>query len=100
MDELNGKQRRWLRGRAHDLRPVVQLGAKGLTEPILAAVDEALEAHELIKVKLVGDRDEREVAAAELADRTGAEAVVLTGRVAVLYRRHPEPQKRRVHPPR
>jgi RNA-binding protein len=100
MDELNGKQRRWLRGRAHALRPVVQLGDKGLTEPVLSAVDEALEAHELIKVRLVGEREDRDRLAAELADRTSAEAVGLVGRVAVLYRRHPEPAKRRHHPPR
>ncbi len=93
---LSGRQRRWLRGRAHALKPVVQLGKEGLTAPVLAAVDDALEAHELIKVRLVGDRDEREALAADIADRTGAEAVGLTGRVAVLFRRHPDPERRRV----
>lgn len=100
MSELTGKQRRWLRGRAHDLDPVVQLGAKGLTDAVVAEVDRSLEAHELIKVRLAGERDEREVTAATLADRTNAHAVGTIGKVAILYRPHPDPEERQVKPPR
>lgn len=100
MSDLSGKQRRWLRGQAHSLKPVVQLGAKGLTGAVVAEVDTALEAHELIKVRLVGDRDEREAQAADLADRVEAEAVGITGKIAILYRAHHDPDQRRVRPPR
>jgi RNA-binding protein len=100
MSDLSGKQRRWLRGQAHALKPVVQLGDKGLTDAVVAEVDRSLDAHELIKVRLVGERDEREAAAADLADRVEAEAVGLTGKIAILFRPHPEPDKRRVRPPR
>jgi RNA-binding protein len=100
MNDLTGKQRRWLRGQAHSLKPVVQLGEKGLTDAVVAEVDRSLDAHELIKVRLVGERDEREAQAADLADRVEAEAVGLTGKVAIFYRPHSEPDKRRVKPPR
>ncbi|HEX2162424.1 MAG TPA: YhbY family RNA-binding protein [Thermoanaerobaculia bacterium] len=96
---LSGRQRRWLRARAHGLDPVVSIGGKGLTEAVVAEADRALDAHELIKVRLVGDRDEREATAAELAERLSAEALGIVGRVAMLYRRHREPERRRVRPP-
>lgn len=99
MSELTGKQRRWLRARAHGLEPVVQVGGKGLTDAVVAETDRALEAHELIKVRLVGDREEREEAAAALAERSGAEALGIVGKVAMLYRRHAEPERRRLRPP-
>lgn len=100
MTDLTGKQRRWLRGQAHPLKPVVQLGEKGLTDAVVAEVDRSLDAHELIKVRLVGERDEREAQAADLADRVDAEAVGLTGKIAIFFRPHSEPDKRRLRPPR
>lgn len=72
---------------AHDLRPVVQVGAEGLTPGVREATIEALWRHELIKVRLgsgfVGDRKE---AARELAAATGADLTQIIGRVIVLYR--------------
>ena len=99
MSDLSGKQRRWLRAQAHGLEPVVQVGGKGLTDGVVAETDRALDAHELIKVRLVGDRDEREATAAELAERAGAEALGIVGRVAMLYRRQADPERRRLRPP-
>jgi RNA-binding protein len=99
MSELTGKQRRWLRARAHGLEPVVHVGGKGLTDAVVAETDRALEAHELIKVRLVGDREEREEAAAALAERCRAEALGIVGNVAMLYRRHAEAERRRLRPP-
>lgn len=99
MSELTGKQRRWLRARAHGLEPVVHVGGKGLTDAVVGETDRALEAHELIKVRLVGDREEREAAAAALAERCRAEALGIVGKVAMLYRRHAEAERRRLRPP-
>ncbi|HUO86731.1 MAG TPA: YhbY family RNA-binding protein [Thermoanaerobaculia bacterium] len=96
---LSGKQRRWLRARAHGLDPVVQVGGKGLTDAVVTETDLALDAHELIKVRLVGDRDEREAMAGELAERLRAEALGIVGRVAMLFRSQRDPERRRVRPP-
>jgi len=92
---LTSRQRRWLRGEAHSLSALVQLGGKGLTDGVAAELDRALAVHELVKVRLAGERDERTAAAAELAARTRSELVGLVGRVATLYRRHPDPESRR-----
>ena len=86
---LSGAQRRWLRGRAHELRPVVQVGDAGVTGAVLEALDRALADHELVKVRLRAPDDKRG-AARELAERSGAELCGLVGHTVVLYRRDPE----------
>src|SRR5262245_52163342 len=88
---LTEKQRRALKGLAHPLKPVILMGNAGLTEAVVAETDRALGHHELIKVRLPGqDRDERDAALAQLAERTASAMVTRIGHVAVLYRPHPE----------
>ncbi|MFA9461665.1 ribosome assembly RNA-binding protein YhbY [Thiohalorhabdus methylotrophus] len=90
---LTNKQRSFLKGKAHSLHPVVQLGEAGLTEAVTAATDEALAHHELIKVRFQqGDREERRALAKDICDRTGADLVQEIGRMAVLFRPAEEPQ--------
>jgi len=88
---MNGKDRRYLRGLAHGLSPVVIIGQRGLTDAVVRQEDGALTDHELIKVRLGGecpaDRDE---AGEVLTARTGAELAGHIGRVLILYRPHPE----------
>lgn len=96
MSDLSGRQRRHLRGLAHDLEPVVHLGKGGLSADLVAQVDRALAAHELIKVRFVAGKEERRALAAELAARTGAALAGLVGHVAILFRRQADPEKRRV----
>ena len=88
---LTSPQRRALKARAHKLDPVVHIGAKGLTDDVLAEIDRALKAHELIKVRAAGlERDERPEAVSSICERTGAEAVQQVGKVFVLYRKNDE----------
>ena len=84
---LTPKQRQHLKGLAHHLSPVVQVGAAGVSEAVVAAVGEALERHELIKVKLpkLEDAATREQMAAAVTEASGAAKVQLLGRVLVLY---------------
>lgn len=93
--ELSGKHKRALRGQAHRLSPVVRVGKHGLTDAVVAATREALEDHELIKVRIDDDREEREATAAALSDSTGAAVVGIIGGVAILYRPHADPEQRR-----
>ena len=85
--ELSEKQRRYLRGLAHPLSPVILLGKEGLTDAVAKETVRALHDHELIKVKGTGgDRDARDAAFAALAQRTGSALVHRIGNVGVLYR--------------
>lgn len=84
---LNSKQKRHLRALAHPLAPVVIIGDKGLTPEVIRAVVEALEAHELIKVRVAGaDRDEVREAGDGLVAGSGAELVQILGKVVTLYK--------------
>jgi len=85
--ELNGKQRRYLRALAHDLKPVVQIGAQGLNEGVLRAVDGALQTHELIKIRVSGEGLSPASVGAELAAQARAHLAQVIGKVLVLYRR-------------
>lgn len=93
---LTGTQRKRLRGFAHALEPVVHVGQKGLTPTVIEETDRALGHHELIKVKIAADRDERKELATQLARRTRAHVAGIVGSIAILYRQHPEPEMRRV----
>ena len=96
---LTAAQTRFLRGQAHDLKALLQVGGKGISEALVAEVDGALEHHELIKVKIAGsERDARDAMIAELARRAGAALVQRIGHTAILYR--PSKDHRRIVLPR
>jgi RNA-binding protein len=86
---LSGRQRKYLRGRAHPLEPVVQVGHQGVTDAVLSAVDEALATHELVKVRLREPEDKHGDAEA-LADGTASALCGLVGHTVILYRPDPD----------
>jgi len=96
MYELTGSDRRHLRRLAHGLDAVVQIGAAGVTPGVVSALDRALEDHELVKVRIARERDERRAIADELADETRSAVAGLVGHVAALYRPAREPERRRI----
>jgi len=98
-EDLTGAQRKYLRGLAHGQDPAVRVGQKGLTGAVEREVDRALARHELVKVKLAGDREERREQAEAVAHATGAALVGTIGAIAILYRRHPDPKERKVRLP-
>ncbi|MCA9626203.1 MAG: ribosome assembly RNA-binding protein YhbY [Myxococcales bacterium] len=94
--ELTGKQRSYLRALAHDLKPVVQIGVAGVSDGVIKQIDEALETHELVKVKLAKEAPVDTVSASEpLEQRLMANVAQRIGRTLVLYRpRREEPSIR------
>lgn len=96
MEKLKGLQRKHLRAQAHHLKPVVIVGAKGLTESVIASVDAALDDHELIKVKFGEFKEEKKDLSAQISQATQSECVGLIGNIAVFYRRHSDPAKRKI----
>jgi RNA-binding protein len=88
---LTNKERAHLKARAHALEPVVHIGHSGVTDALVAEVERALTAHELIKVKIgVDDRAARVAIGDEIATRTDATAVHRVGKVLILWRPRPD----------
>lgn len=91
--QLTGKQNRYLRGLGHHLKPIVFVGKEEVNEAVIQATEEALTAHELIKVKLQdGCLSDRKEVAAELAEKTGAAIAQILGKNILLYRPSAEPK--------
>lgn len=90
---LSGKQKRFLRGIGHNLNPVIIVGKGEITEALVKETNEALAAHELIKVKILESclLDRHEVAE-DLATETGADVAQILGRTILLYKKATEPK--------
>lgn len=94
MIELTPAQRRDLRARAHHLNPVVTIAGNGLTPAVVAEIERALQAHELIKVKVQGsEREQRETLMNELCEALTAAAVQHIGNMLVVWRERREEEK-------
>ena len=88
---LTTKQKQYLKGMAHSLKPVVLLGQHGLTEGVLAEIDAALAHHELIKVKVAGeDRETKLLIAQAIVRETRAAQVQMMGNTLTLFRQAEE----------
>lgn len=74
------------------------MGHRGITPTVIAAVREALDAHELIKVRFLDEKDRGAKAglAAQIAGETASALVGMIGHTAIFYRRHPDPDRRRI----
>jgi RNA-binding protein len=99
--QVKGSQRKYLRGLAHNLNPAAAVGQKGITDALLEEIEESLEASELIKIKFVEfkDKQSKKELVDEIAKRTDAFVAGMIGHVAILYRRHPDPDKRKIRLP-
>lgn len=88
---MNTAQKQALKAQAHHLKPVVLLGAKGLTAAVIEEADIALTAHELIKIKINGaEKEQREHMAKDICAQLHAELVQLIGHTAILFRLNPD----------
>jgi RNA-binding protein len=88
---LTNRERSALKARAHPLEPVVRVGQAGLTDRVVAEIDRALTAHELIKVRVdVADRAERADVCEAICARSGAVEVLRVGKVLGLWRPRPD----------
>ncbi len=87
MDTLTGKQKRYLRGLGHHMNALVQVGQRGIHEALIEKIDEELEHHELVKLKIGQDcLDDTKEAAGALAEATESAVVQVIGRTLILYR--------------
>src|SRR5690625_1066829 len=83
---LTGKQKRFLRAEANQIKPIFQVGKVGVNENMIKQINEALEKRELIKVSILQNCDiDKNIVAEQLAEGTGAEIVQIIGNMIVLY---------------
>ncbi len=95
---ITGKQRSELKKLAQDLKPTVMIGKEDITPTVISAIDDYLNAHELVKVQIQeGSLMEPKEAANQIAEELGAEFVQAIGRRFVLYRRAADPDKRKIY---
>ncbi|MFM8341584.1 MAG: ribosome assembly RNA-binding protein YhbY [Methylomonas sp.] len=87
---MNPIQKKKLKAQAHSLNPVVMIGQAGLTEAVIKEINLALDAHELIKVKIRAERDDRKIISEQICSQTLSEQIQSIGQIAVLYRKNPK----------
>jgi RNA-binding protein len=89
---VTDKQKRYLKGLAHSLKPVVMVGNSGLTDNVITEINNALDHHELIKVRISGqERAERKTMLEDIAERSNADLVQVIGNIGAFYRPAKEP---------
>ena len=94
---LTEHQKKFLRGRGHQLKPLIRVGDAGLSDSVLAEYESTLAHHELIKVRVkAGDRESRDKMIDELCSGSGAALVQRVGNIALLYRSNPDKQRIRI----
>ena len=101
MEKLTGSQRKYLRGLAHGKKPVVFIGQKKLDGNVIKAINEALDHHELIKIKCIDfkEKSQKKLIAQEIEKQTGAELVGIIGHVLILFRAQPDEKNRKISVP-
>ncbi len=99
---LSSARKRYLKSAAHPLKPVVFIGRKGITDAVVRSLETALDTHELIKVKFLDfkEKGQKQELVDVLERRTGASGVGILGHIALFYREHPDPEKRKIVLPR
>ncbi len=97
---LTNAQKKYLRGLGHSLSPLVYIGKEGLADSVINAIDEALERHELIKVKIVNtDKISKHEAADLVPQRSRSQLVQLIGKTLLIYRRNDKKKKDQIKLP-
>ena len=87
---LTVTERLALKGRAHQLKPTVMIGKAGLTESVLKEIALTLKLHELIKIRVMADRPQREAMLTEICTQLNAAAIQHIGKILVIYQPNPE----------
>jgi RNA-binding protein len=98
MQKLTSTQAKYLRGIAHGLKPVVFVGQKGLTDALIRSTEEAFDSHEVIKIKFIEYKEKKQKTeiARDLEGRTRSHLAGMIGHMAILYRPHPDKEKRKI----
>lgn len=86
---MNNADKKRFKSQAHSLKPVIMIGNAGLTSAVLAEIERALDFHELIKIRIRAERNEREQISTQICLDTQAELLQKIGQISVIYRKNP-----------
>ena len=100
MQSLNNAQKKYLRGLANTLKPQIIIGKNGLSEPVIKSIDEALTAHELVKIKYNEFKEDRAELNQEIVSQCQCHLIGDVGHTALIYRQHPDPDERTINLPK
>ena len=92
---LNSRQKKILRAKAHDLKPLILVGKSGVTDGCIQSINEVIEAHELIKVKFIEHKDEKKDLSETISNKTESEIVGRIGHTIMLFRQNPDLEKQK-----
>ncbi|MEQ1621409.1 MAG: ribosome assembly RNA-binding protein YhbY [Methylococcales bacterium] len=87
---MKAADKKTLKAQAHSLNPVVMIGQSGLTAAVLAEIEIALNSHELIKIRIRAEREDRKQITEKICADTKAELIQAIGQIAIIYRKNPE----------
>ena len=101
MNDLYGFQKKYLRGIAHTLKPVVTIGQKGITDSVIKSIGDALDTHELIKLKFIDfkEKKQKEEMLEIIIERNFCEVAGVIGHIAILYKQNKDPEKQKIKLP-
>lgn len=89
---MNPPNTRELKSRSQLLKPVIHVGHDGLSEKLLAALDQALSDHELVKIRFTDFKEQRKQLATEMAAKTASRTILQVGHTVTLYRQKRRPE--------
>ena len=93
MKNLNSSQRSYLKGQAHNLEPMVQIGKNGLTDGVIHSINAALSSKELIKIKFREFKDDKKDISAKISAETLSLMVGMIGHTLILFKQNPNPEE-------
>ena len=96
MEALTNPQKRKLKALAQRLEPLLRIGKQGVSDAFVSSLDTALEQRELVKIQFQELKEQRKEIAPRLAEQTRSHLIMQVGHVAVFYRQHPDPQRRKI----
>ena len=96
MNNISSSDRRFLRSQAHHLEPVVLIGKNGISDGTVEAVNKALEARELIKIKFREFKDNKQSISDEIATSANCQVVGMIGHTVILFRQNPDSEKQNI----
>ena len=92
---LNSRQKKILRAKAHNLKPVLMIGKLGVTDGCIESIDTTIESHELIKIKFLEHKDKKKDLSKIICDKTNSEIVGNIGHTIMIFRQNPDKEKQK-----